>query len=362
MNMDEIKSRADKLPPVDPNVKIPAAIRAASQRSDDLHKNAYDEGTPEAKPDVKAAEGGENKQVEEGKANGGTEGEQETAQPEAGQENKAGEKPASQAPAASEFEHKYNSIKGRYDQAQATIRQLMTDNEALRREVTQLRSKPQPQQRTPENTFKAITPEERETYGDDFLDIAARAAAEKFVPKIEEMQATIDRLNAQVGTVSQVTTKNAQQQMFDFLTDKLPNWKALNRDPKFLEWASLQDTLSGVIRRDMMRQAFDANDANRVLSFFKAYLSDEAATAPATAQPTPKPNGKVPLEELAAPGRAKAPAASATPGEKEKPIITRAQISQFYLEVQKGKYKGNDAEKDRLERMIYEAENEGRVV
>jgi hypothetical protein len=110
----------------------------------------------------------------------------------------------------------------------------------------------------------------------------------------------------------------------------------------------------------MMRKAFEANDANRVLHFFKAYLSDEAATAPASIQPTPK--GKVPLEELAAPGRAKAPAASATPGEKEKPTITRAQISQFYLNVQKGVYKGNAAEKDRLEKMIFEAEQEGRVV
>jgi uncharacterized coiled-coil protein SlyX len=357
-SMEEIKSRAAQLPPVDENVKIPAAIRAAAARSDALHKTAYEAEGKQEEED-KGQEG--HKQGEEGKQDGGTEGKQEKAKPEAGSEAKAGEKPAAQAPAASEWEHKYNSLKGRYDQQAATIRQLSSHVEQLQAEIAK---KPVEPVRTPDNTIKGVTPEERETYGDDFLDVAARAAAEKFTPRIAELEKTIERLNAQVGTVAQVTTKTAQQQMYEFLDDKLPDWRKLNRDPNFLEWASLQDTLSGAIRMNMMRQAFGANDANRVLSFFKAYLSDEAVTAPVVPSQPTTPSGKVPLEELAAPGRAKAPAASssATPGEKEKPIITRAQISQFYLDVNRGKYKGNDAEKLRLEKMIFDAENEGRVV
>lgn len=357
MNMDEIKARASQMPPVDPNVKLPAAIRAAAARSDAIHGQAYSQEGEEGKKD-------EGKQEPEKgqEANGGTEGKQEKANPEAGKEGKASEKPAASAPSQtpSEWEHKYNSLKGRFDQQTATISQLTTHVEQLQRELIQA-TKQQPQ-RTPDTTF-SITPEEAETYGQDFLDVAARAAGQKLSPEIAALKEHIARLEAQVGQVGSTVTKTAQQQMYDFLDEKLPNWRQINRDPKFIAWTNLQDVLSGAIRGSMMRDAFGKNDASRVLSFFTAYLSDEAATAPANHQPDTPKGGKIPLEELAAPGRAKAPAASAsTPGEKEKPLITRAQISQFYLDVNRGKYKGNEAEKDRLERMIFEAEQEGRVV
>ena len=76
---------------------------------------------------------------------------------------------------------------------------------------------------------------------------------------------------------------------------------------------------------------------------------------PAPAQP---PAGKVPLEAFAAPGRAKTAAATAP---AEKPIITRAQIATFYADKAAGKYRGKEAEADRLERMIFEAQRDGRI-
>lgn len=110
-----------------------------------------------------------------------------------------------------------------------------------------------------------------------------------------------------------------------------------------------------------MLDAFEKADGQRVLRFFQGFLSDEAATGPATTQTEP-PNGKVPLETFAAPGRAKAPAASVAIAPVEKETITHAQIAAFYSDVQRGRFRGNEAEKDRLEAMIFEAQAEGRVV
>ena len=100
------------------------------------------------------------------------------------------------------------------------------------------------------------------------------------------------------------------------------------------------------------------------------FLSEEAAVDPATltpgnlgdgsGNPTRPVTPKVSLERLAAPGRAKTAAApSAAPAEK--PIFTRAQIADFYAQSTAGKFRGNLAEKARIEAEIFAAQREGRV-
>jgi hypothetical protein len=115
-----------------------------------------------------------------------------------------------------------------------------------------------------------------------------------------------------------------------------------------------------------LNAAFQRNDAQRVAAFFKGFISDEAATNPAGLQPansvtsvgnTTQPP-KVSLEQFAAPGRAKTAAASAP---AEKPVISRADISKFYADVQAGRYRGREQEKERFEALIFEASRDGRI-
>jgi hypothetical protein len=108
-----------------------------------------------------------------------------------------------------------------------------------------------------------------------------------------------------------------------------------------------------------------------VKAFFNGFLAEEAAVDPANSgqdnrDTPPSPNGskqaappKVPLENMAAPGRAKTGAGNSS--SSEKPIITRREVSEFYAEVAAGKYRGNEAEKERLERQIFEAQRDGRL-
>lgn len=343
----EIKNRAAKLPPVDESVQLPAAIRAAAARSNALHQQAYQVEEPNAVATPQA----------------GTEGQPQTPEPEVKPQPQAGTEGVTPPAKADDWEHKYNSMKGRYDRAETTINGLTQRIGMLEAQLAQPRAPVQ--QPTPDLQFKPlITDKDKEDFGADFIDVAQRAALEKVNPEIAQLKAELAQLKGTVGSVASQTEKQTQQSIYAQLDKDQPNWRQINRDPKFLAWANLPDPFSGAIRVHMMNDAFNKGDAHRVLAFFKGFLSEEAAPTPAPATPpnpvTPQGNSKVPLEAFAAPGRATTAAATPAPAEKE--TITRAQISQFYLDVQKGKYRGNDAEKDRLERMIFEAEQDGRIV
>jgi len=343
------KRQHQNLAPVDTDVQLPAAIRAAAARSAALHQEAYE--TPE-----------------NGQEHNGKEREQEETKPAPAQEElKAGTEevpaPTPAGEGGEDFRHMYLSMKGRHEKLEETVRQLTRQLGDLRADNERLARQPAPVPvATPENTFKSLTKEEREAYGEDFLDVATRAAAEKFSPIIDGLKQQIVDLGGKVESTAATAYNMQTLTMNEYLTSQLPDWKKINRDPKFLAWANLRDPYSGAIRLDMLKKAHASGDAERVLNFFKGFLSDEAVADPATTikqdhVPTP---GKVPLESLAAPGRAKAPAASAPPGEKE--TISRAQIANFYRLVNQGFYRGNEEEKNRLEAELFLAEREGRVI
>ena len=356
-SVNELKSRTAKLPPIDNDVQLPAAIRAASLRASELHNSVYQEPEAKEEPVKQGAQDGS-----DAKAGGG---EEKTTPAENREDAPAGREEA--APATPEsWEHKYNSLKGRYDQQEDTIRGLNQRLEQMRALVASMEtSKARNEQPPSETQFGKLTDKDREDFGEDFLDAASRAAEEKLGPYISKLEGMVRQLGGSVQSVADTTAKNAQQNMYAYLDDELPNWRNVNRDQKFIAWCNLQDPYSGAIRMDMLKDAYQKSDAVRVLRFFKGFLSDEAASDPVNrGKPeTPAVNrtpGKVPLSEFAAPGRAKAPAATDVPGEKE--TITRAQIAAFYRDVNKGKYRGNEAEKNRLEAEIFKAEAEGRVV
>lgn len=358
----------NKHDPIDTDVQLPAAIRAASARSDQLHQEAY-----VAAPDKVAEKDVANSE----EANGVEQGEQkpQVAQPQEAQQKAQGQaaqeraqeveedKPQAQP---NEWEHKYNSLKGRYDQQGNTISTLTGRISDMERMIANMseESKLHP---TPASQmdFKPIGQEERETFGDDFIDVAQRAAMERLNPEVSRLSGEIRKLQDQLGRVTSTTAANQKQNIYTFLDSKMENWRDVNRDKDFIAWASLPDPYSGATRIEMMRGAFDKGDGPRVLNFFQGFLNDEAAMDPARAHkpefPATKQN-KIPLEAFAAPGRAKAPAAMdhAAPGEKE--TISHAQIANFYRLKTAGHWKGNPEEEAALEARIFEAQREGRIV
>jgi len=266
--------------------------------------------------------------------------------------------PAPEVVSEESWERRYNGILGRYKRAENDIQSMSSQISNLQNLIATMQAAPAetPAELRPQSL---LTPEEVNEYGADFLDVVARRAKEGLSPEVSALKNQLTKLEKQLeGTREQNNTK-ARYDLEATLDQRIPHWRDINVMPEFHAWLALPDMYSGAIKHDLLKAAYAQNNTPRVLSFFKGFLDQEAAFVPQGQQPQPAENGRLSLEDLAAPGRAKTSAASQAP--VEKPIITRAQISSFYAESAAGKYRGREAEKDRLEAMIYEAQREGRI-
>lgn len=341
----------------DPDVKIPAAVLAAAARSEELFNSLRDGGpvegqedvTPQGNPELDAASLLQSETVETQPA--------QEPDPQATTQT-----PPTPAGEDDSWEHKYKSIHGRYVRQQETLKQMSEQITNLQNVIATLQAAPAATAPTPE--FKAeslITPEEASDYGEDFLKIVGKKAREELGPVFQGYEQQINALKQQLAGVNGVVQKDSAQKLLASLDERLPNWRDVNTNPEFLDWLRLPDPYSGAIRHDMLKAAYAQGNAHRVSAFFNGFLAEEAAVAPANAEPDTEVTKvpKVPLASLAAPGRAKTAASASAPAEK--PIFTRTQIAAFYADVAAGKFRGRDAEKNKAEAQIFEAQRDGRI-
>ena len=336
--------------------RLPDAVRRAAARAEELAQQMAAEGGP---------------------APGDADGDPRELAPEAAPQQQYLPPPEPAAPPPQpidDWQNRYRTLQGKYDhevpQLQAHVRQL----ESL---IATMNSAPRAPEAPPMAQIE-IPEEDYTTYGPDFVDSTRRWARAEVQQDLEAMRAQLDELR-----------NHAQQSTGDRLKDRVR--AALNRDPEiggyweqldtdqgFNAWLADFDPFSGHRRLDMLREAYASGDAVRTGRFFKAYIHEHTADqrmlpAPAqTASPvTPRPvnngnggyygngAGQVDLAAYAAPGRASN--ATPGPGAPERRIWTNRDIQAFYESRLKGRFKGREAEAERLERDILLAAQEGRV-
>ena len=332
----------------DPNIKFPAAVRAAAARSDEIVRQM----TAAEQPSEVISEGNPELAAETLLSN--------TEQPSSPVEQSRQGQPA---PSVDEdtWEHKYKSMKGRHDRLQDQVQELTQQISSLQGVMATLQldaaSAPLPEL----SAERLLTDEEVNDYGSDLLNVVGKKAREELTPIIKGYEAKISDLEKKLQTVNGVFAQDNHQKLLSNLDRDLPTWRELNTNDEFLSWLRLPDAYSGVIRHDMLKAAYAQGNASRVLAFFNGFLAEEAATDPAQAAPEIGTSTvpKLPLKNLAAPGRAKTAASTNAPAEK--PIFTRAQIAQFYADVAANKYRGRDDQKNKLEADIFLAQREGRI-
>lgn len=327
---------------IDASVKIPRMVLAGSAASDEIHKQAY------------------NTQVEPPKG-------EVTPEPPKEPTETPITPAGNTAPVDDQtWEHKFKSMEGRY---KAEVPRLRDQIRALSEQIANLQgvmatmeAAAKKESTPPELRAESlITADELKDYGEEFLSVVGKKAKQELVPLVASLQEEIKGLKSQLGNVGTSLATNARDKMFGQLDSSVSNWREINQDEKFLDWLGLQAPYTSDTRMDLLQKAFRQNDAPLVLSFFKGFLSEEAALDPTKG---PKPNGadnsgKVPLESLVAPGRARTAAGKETPAEK--PILTTRDIANFYSLVQQGKYRGRDKERAEHEAMIFDAQRDGRI-
>lgn len=282
--------------------------------------------------------------------------------------------PTAEDPNSQTWEQRFRSAQGRYEAAQAQLsataeRINNMENLLATMQASGVQQPVQEGQR-PQTFERLVTPEEENDYGKDLIGVTKRAAREELQPEFETLAQRIQRLEGRMDGTSQVLQRAQTNDVYGLLAQEIgPHWTQINNHPDFKErWLSQVDPYSGQPMSKMLTEAFDRRDGQRVLRFFQGYLS-EVAPDTQGAQPTPPtngappsapPNGRVPLEQFAAPGRARSePQSNLPPG---KPTYTRAQLQTFWKDKREGKWRGREADAEAIERDIFQAQHEGRIV
>lgn len=362
---------ADQLAP-DPNVVVPEHVRRASAAAEEIHKQAY---TPPAEPthpsdppnaDAQAAEAAERARAVEAEAARAAAAQTPESQPDQRQQPEQFNEPADpQSLRDSEWARRYNSMYGRNQALQRTIGSMEEQMRQLAAELVRTQALiSQPYTQAPQATRTShtnlITDEDRQSYGDELIDLVRRAAQDTVSPELEALRAENQRLTQRV-------TSTGKRELFATLDGAIPNWRAVNTSMQFKSWLTLRNVYTGQIRQEMLKAAVDGAEAPKVIALFKDFLAEAAATgqsAPAAqaeqqVQPAPRAPA-LDLGSLAAPGRAR-PASGDSQVPSEKPNYSRAQISKFYDDKRRGLYAGRDAEVQAFEADLTAAQREGRI-
>lgn len=213
---------------------------------------------------------------------------------------------------------------------------------------------------------RLVTDTDVTEYGSEMVDFARRVTREEMAPiaqALHDMNRRLEQLQGMAPTVQRVVANQqatAEQSFADKLTRAVPDWARINDDPRFHDWLLTPDGMTGLQRQTYLADAEQSLDLNRVVSIFNAWKRESGAqTAPAAVTPAAASSASK-LERQVAPGRASA--ATAAPTQKAEKQYTPEDITAFYKDKMQGKYKGREAEAIAIERDIFKAPGEGRVV
>lgn len=356
--------------PIDPDVKIPEAVRRAAERAEAAQREAYpDQVQPTPKMASPQTDKDGIKIADPAKPAEPTPPAPEpplepSVQPPPEPPPVTNPTPQPVTPTGNDdaWEQRYRSAEGRRVKLEQQLAQAVDRMGAMELMLQDLKNSPPPPAPTA-TPSKLITSEEEEQFGTEMLDVMGRRAREIVSPEVAELKATVARLESMLNGNVQQTKRTAQQTMHAELTKQVPNWQEINQLNEFKAWLALPDPYSGATRHSMLLSAYAENDTPRVLAFFKGFVSELAATTPAD-DPLPTPAApqqppKPGLENLAAPGRARTPAQTNAPAEKQ--IITPDDVNAFYAAKRRGEYAGREEEFNALEQELFKAQREGRV-
>jgi hypothetical protein len=274
---------------------------------------------------------------------------------------------AQRAPPAA-WEHKYKTLQGMHNQNVADLRRRIGERDAaledVRKQLAEIKSANPPKAQ--------LNPRDVETYGEDMLAAVARVVDARLgqMPREDPRIATLE---GRVEHAQKNALQVATDQFYDRLAAQVPQYKTINDDPRFLDWLAQTDGMFGATRQSALDSAASVLDAQRVAHIFQAY---QQAAAPA-AQPAPAPsaapaaNANPPQAAQPAPASARAQlekqiapntAASAPlPATPQKRGYSAAEVTKFYDDVARGRYRGREQDAAREEAAINAALAEGRI-
>jgi hypothetical protein len=276
-----------------------------------------------------------------------------------------------------DWEHQFKSLKGRYERETEEKRRLQQTLIDQQRLLAQVGPPTSPQGEgsglrfnvAPPPPGRRVTPAEVQEYGQELMDVVGRRAAEVYEPILQQLAGELNNVKRQIGGVQNTVVFDARIKMYDDLARTIPNWDTVNNSPQFAQWLDTVDPISHRTRREFLNTAHNSNATGQVIDIFNTFLGAYGGNAGAgngvgngagnpQGNPQPSPQ-QFDLLQLAAPGRAKTGQTQVPP---DKGFVKRSEIKQFYTERTQGKWAGRETEAAAIERQIFDAGNEGRII
>jgi hypothetical protein len=253
------------------------------------------------------------------------------------------------------WERKYISLNGKYEaevpRLHSQVRELNQQVQQLIAENATIKAAPAAE---PVKAPSLITEQDKEAFGPDLIDLIERATESKvstFRQREEQLIGQIKELQGQLGDVSERQVMSDKDRFLMSLSQRVPDWEALNVDQGFLAWLSEVDPVYGIPKQAALTNAYEALDLNRVSTVFEAY---KKLVTPA--QPGKQKNQE--LQRQVAPTRSRASSPDPADSNNQR-IFSQQEIGQFYEDVRRGNVSPEDAV--RIENEINAAAAEGRI-
>ena len=249
------------------------------------------------------------------------------------------------------WQQKYKTLKGMYD---AEVPRLHADLRDLKAQVDNLRkaSETKPVEPVkPKTAEKLVTDADVEAFGSDLIEVqrkVAREVAAEFRDELDAMRAENEKLREQLtSTGTQVSEASFEQRLYRMV----PDFEAVNADPKWIAWLNEVDPLLRAPRSTVAQQAFNRGDAEGVAHYVAMFKQNSKPVEP-TADKTDE------LERQIQPNRS---AVSTPPTSQKGKVYTNADIEKMFRKATDLGIKGRSDEAKKLEAEIDAAFMEGRV-
>jgi hypothetical protein len=107
-------------------------------------------------------------------------------------------------------------------------------------------------------------------FGDELVDLTQRGALHAVGPHLR----SIEQQNAELR---ERLAREERRSLDQAIERAVPNWREIDRDPRWLQWLGGLDALSGRVRQDLLDEAIDQGNAMHVISFFRGFLREAGA-------------------------------------------------------------------------------------
>jgi len=268
-----------------------------------------------------------------------------------------------------DFAQKYKTLQGMYN---AEVPRLHQHNREMTQRLQQMEQllaslsarSTSAATSTPQQVDRLVTDKDVEEYGDsiDMMRKVSREEASPVMQRLMRLEQVLQQMQThvvpQVQNIAHRQHMSAEQQFWADLGTAIPNFRDINSNEQFQSWLLEADPLTGISRQTYLDDAQRGLDARRVASIFRTWL--EISGQAVVAQSPGRAPAASELERQVTPGRSRGSGTSASANKAK--TYTPQDIQKFFNDVRSGKYKGREQERDRLERDIFAAQRENRIV